>query len=193
MADFKNQLMEFIMNWRLTIIAGTATILLSGNTFAVKPLDKELPFYGEFSGHLIGFNNDIDAITARCSPPVGQVAWAIASFEGWGDVTHLGWTHVYAEHCSYRPEFGPPVGEYGEGTLRLTADNGDLLTGTYTDGTTNPQFDPIFYFMDYFTFDNGGDGRFNIALGEGVELGSLDVSSGAFTLEMTGVISYSKK
>ena len=180
------------MNWRLIIIAGIA-ILLSGTLYADKPHDKTLPFHGTLSGYLIAFNEDLGAIDDRCNPPAGQVAWAIASFEGWGDVTHLGWTHVYAEHCSYRPEFGPPVGEYGEGTLRLTADNGDLLTGTYTDGTTNPQFDPIFYFMDYFTFDNGGNGRFNIALGEGVEVGSLDVSSGAFTLEMTGVISYSKK
>lgn len=179
------------MNWRLIIIAGIA-ILLSGNLYAAKPHDKALPFHGTLSGQLIAFNEDFDDIALRCSPPTGQVAWAIASFEGWGDVTHLGWTYGYFDHCSYRPEFGPPVGEYGEGEFRLTADNGDLLTGTYTGGTTIPQ-PPMFYFMDYFTFDSGGDGRFTIASGGGVDVGSLNDTNGAFTMGMTGVISYGKK
>ena len=179
------------MNWRLIIIAGIA-ILLSGNLYAAKPHDKALPFHGTLSGYLIAFNEDLTDIAGRCSPPTGQVAWAIASFEGWGDITHMGWTYGYFDHCSYRPEFGPPVGEYGEGEFHLTADNGDLLTGTYTGGTSIPQ-PPMFYFMDYFTFDSRGDGRFNIASGEGVDVGSLNMANGAFMMEMTGVISYGKK
>jgi len=47
--------------------------------------------------------------------------------------------------------------------------------------------------MDYFTFDSGGYGRFSIASGEGVDVGSLNMVDGAFTMEMTGVISYGKK
>jgi len=179
------------MNWRLIIIAGIA-ILLSGNLYAVKPHDKALPFHGTLSGHLIAFNEDANDITDRCSPPAGQVAWAIASFEAWGDITHMGWTYGYFDHCSYRPEFGPPIGEYGEGEFRLIADNGDALTGTYTGGTSNPQ-PPMFYFMDYFTFDSGGDGRFSIASGGGVDVGSLNMADRVFTMEMTGVISYGKK
>jgi len=179
------------MNWRLIIIAGIA-ILLSGTLYADKPHDKTLPFHGTLSGYLIAFNEDLGAIDDRCNPPAGQVAWAIASFEGWGDVTHMGWSYGYFDHCSYRPENGPPIGEYGEGVGRIVADNGDVLTATYTGGTSIPQ-PPMFYFMDYFTFDSGGDGRFNIASGTGVDVGSLNMADGAFTIEMTGVISYGKK
>jgi hypothetical protein len=47
--------------------------------------------------------------------------------------------------------------------------------------------------MDYFTFTDGGTGRFTSASGGGVEIGAVDVRDGSFTLEMTGVISYSRR
>jgi len=178
------------MNWKLVIIAGL--ILLSSTLYAEKPTDKALPFHGTLSGYLIAFNEDPDAIADRCNPPAGQVAWAIASFDGWGDVTHMGWTYGYFDHCSYRPENGPPIGEYGEGEARMIASNGDVLTATYTGGTSIPQ-PPMFYFMDYYTFDDGGDGRFNFASGVGVDIGWLNMSDGSFEIEMKGVISYRKR
>jgi hypothetical protein len=46
--------------------------------------------------------------------------------------------------------------------------------------------------MDYFTFVDGGTGRFAFASGGGTEMGSVDLADGSFTVRMDGVISYSK-
>jgi len=178
------------MNWKIVIIAGL--IFLSGTLYADKPTDKALPFHGTIYGHLIDFNYDLAAIADRCNPPTGQDAWAIASFEGWGDVTHMGWTYAYFEHCSYKPEDGDPVGVYDEGEFYMVANNGDTLTGTYVGGTTFPQ-PPIFHFMDYFTFNDDGDGRFNFASGGGVDVGWLNMDTGSLGIELRGVISYRKR
>ena len=104
----------------------------------------------------------------------------------------MGKTYMFAEHCSYRPEGGPPIGEYGEGILELTAANGAILTGTYMGFTTLAE-PPMFYFMDFFTFEDGGTGRFSFASGEGIDLGSANFDDGSFTIQMTGVISYRKR
>jgi hypothetical protein len=180
------------VNWKITIIAGL--ILISGDLYAKKVDGKTVPFHTEISGYLIDFNEDANAIAARCTTaPEGKVAWAIASFDGWGDVTHLGWTYFYADHCSYRPEFGSPDGTYSEGEFYMTAANGDRLTGTYYDGISFPGDPPMVYFIDYFMFDDRGDGRFNFASGEGVDAGSIDFGDFSFTIQMTGVIAYSKR
>jgi hypothetical protein len=177
------------MNWKIIIITGL--ILLSGNLYAVKP-DKALPFHGVFSGYLLGFNEDPGAIAARCDPPSGQVAWAVASFIAWGTATHLGETVMVADHCSYYPEGGLPVGEYGEGEFQLTADNGDILIGTYTNGvSTSPP--PIIGFMEDSAFQNGGTGRFTFASGNAVDIGSFNTGNGSITIQMIGVIAYSKR
>ncbi|MDH3305895.1 MAG: hypothetical protein OEO77_00035 [Acidimicrobiia bacterium] len=142
--------------------------------------EKELPFHAEFAGYLIGFNEDRDMIEARCADP--DNTWAITSFDGWGEATHLGPTYVYAEHCSY--EDG-----YGEGLLTMTADNGDVLKATYRDGVSlsGP---PLIGFADYFTFTDGGSGRFVSASGGGVEQGVLNFTTGAFSVYMEGTIVY---
>jgi hypothetical protein len=104
----------------------------------------------------------------------------------------LGSSYLYAEHCSYIPEDGPPDGTYGEGQFFIVADNGDILTGTYTNGISlsGP---PVIGFMDDVTFEDGGTGRFTFASSGGVEMGWVDFSDFSFTVQMTGVISYSKR
>jgi hypothetical protein len=137
--------------------------------------DHEVPFKGAFSGVLLGFNQDPEYIAERC---FDRPAWAVTSFEGSGRVTHLGKTHVVAEHCSYLSgEPLEPDGTYGEGVLTLTAANGDVLKGTYTSGisTSGP---PVIGFMDDFTFVDGGTGRFAHASGGGVEEGFVDATFG---------------
>lgn len=178
------------MSWKIVIIA--LLILLSSNLYAKNVNGKEVPFHGMYSGEMFPFNTDVDAIADRCVPPVGQIAWAIASFEGWGYATHLGKSYFYGEHCSYQPIGAPPKGEYGEGEFYMVAANGDILTGTYTGGMTLPDH-PMYYFMDLFSFDDGGDGRFNFASGGGVDNGSVNFDDFSFTIKMEGVISYRKK
>jgi len=46
---------------------------------------------------------------------------------------------------------------------------------------------------DDITFENGGAGRFTFASGGGVEMGAVDFNDYSFTLQMTGVIAYSKR
>jgi hypothetical protein len=178
------------VNWKITIIAGL--ILISGDLYADKPVGKTVPFHGAFSGYLLGFNENVDAINARCDPPSGQVAWAIASFHTWGTATHMGETYMYAEHCSYRPVDGPPMGFYGEGEFQLTADNGDILMGAYTNGVPIAP-PPIIGFMEFSTFHDGGTGRFTFASGNGVDIGSFNTVDGSITMQMTGVIAYGKR
>ena len=177
------------MNWKIFLIAGL--IFVSGNLVADKPDGKMLPFHGVFSGDQIDFDGDPEAIAERCDPPEGQVAWAIISFGGWGNATHMGETYVYAEHCSFRPEFGAPIGEYGNGIITLTADNGAVLNGTYM-GLTTLAEPPIYYFKDFVTFVDGGTGRFSFASGEVIDVGSVNFADETFTLHMKGEIAYSK-
>jgi hypothetical protein len=57
----------------------------------------------------------------------------------------MGSSDVFAEHCSYTDT------TYGEGQFFAVADNGDILTGTYTNGLSlsGP---PIIGFKDDITF-----------------------------------------
>lgn len=153
--------------------------------------DEELPFKGDFAGRLVGF---APVEGDRCDDsPDGKIAWAVTSFEGWGNVTHLGRTYVYAEHCSYSADGTPETGDgtYGEGELWIYAANGDVLRGTYTGGVSLAP-PPIVEFQDFFTFVDGGTGRFAHASGGGVEFGFVDVGDGSAWWTMEGVISYKR-
>ena len=180
------------MNWKIIIAAGL--ILLSTNLYAAKP-DKALPFHGVFSGYLLGFG---DVPAGRCDDvPDGKVAWAMASFEAWGTATHLGETYLTASHCSYGwpindPPYVIPDGTYGEGELELTADNGDILIVSYTNGESlEPP--PNAVFQEDIKFHKGGTGRFTFASGGGVDIGTFNALDGSITLQMNGVIAYSKR
>lgn len=146
---------------------------------------KERPFHGEFVGYLVGFNEDRAVVEARCDDPAN--AWAVSTFEAWGDATHLGYSHVIAEHCSYIE----PMFTYGEGILTITADNGDVLYAHYGPGFSviDPS-DPVIGFEDPFEFVDGGTGRFLMAGGEGYEIGWFDTSNGTFGVYMEGTIIY---
>jgi len=177
---------------RLSMLSLVAVLVavMAAPVSAKKPDPTELPLMGEFSGRLIGFGAVEEG---RCdATPEGKVAWAVTSFEGWGTATHLGKAYVYAEHCSYADEVTGPDGTYGEGEFTITADNGDILLGTYTNGVSlSPP--PIIGFMDDMTFINGGTGRFSYASGGGVEMGSVNFNDFSFSMQMTGLIAYSKK
>jgi hypothetical protein len=175
----------------LTLVAVLVAALAA--PVAAKQAERtQLPFKGTFAGYLIGFG---DVTEGRCDDsPDGKVAWAVTSFEGWGTATHMGKTYIYAEHCSYSTDGTQMTadGTYGEGQLTMEAANGDILTGTYAGGVSlSPP--PLIGFTDDFTFTDGGTGRFTFASGGGVEEGSVDLSDGSFTVQMEGVISYSRR
>ena len=176
----------------LRLLLTVVLTLYSIDLFAKDVGGKTVPISGVFSGYLLGFNEDPFDIADRCSPPEGKFAWAITSFEGWGTMTHLGNTYIYAEHCSYGTVDIGPDGTYGEGEITTIAANGDILMGTYTNGMSLPN-PPIIGFMDYVTFVNGGTGRFTFASGGGVEMGTVDFNDFSFNLQMTGVIAYKRK
>lgn len=180
---------------RLLLLSLVAVLVtaLAAPVAAKKGEPTDLPFRGEFAGRL-EFNTDSDDIEARCTAPAGKWVWAVTSSDGWGTATHMGKTHVYAEHCSYAGEGGPD-GTYGQGMFTLTAANGDILTGTYDGGTSS-----MVGFRDDFMFTDDGTGRFTFASGGGVEIGSAELDfpagggppvGGSFSLQMNGVISYS--
>lgn len=171
---------------------------LLGTTFAA-PLAAdegslvELPFNATVTGFVLPFNEDPDDVAARCGDaPSGKVAWAVASFMRWGPATHMGMTFGFAEHCSYRPVDGPPDGTYGQGKLWLYAANGDMLYASYDDGLSLSD-PPVIQFMDYFTFHDGGTGRFTFASGRGVDIGAVDLRDFSSSFQMAGLISYGKR
>jgi hypothetical protein len=185
---------RFRMSWKIVVLAGL--ILLSSDLMAKKPDGHMVPFHGVFVGYVTGF----DPVEGdRCNnSPEGKAAWAVASFVGWGEATHMGWTYMEASHCSYLPidgdgnPVGDPDGTYGEGHLMLTADNGDMLLATYDDGiSTSPP--PLIGFKEHLTFIDGGTGRFTFASGNGIDIGTFDPVEGIITIQTVAEIRYSKK
>lgn len=163
----------------ITLVIASAPAVGAGNA-------KEKPFHAEMHGYLIGFNTDADLIADRCDNP--ENTWAVTSFDGWGDFSHLGYSYGYAEHCSY---IDPPL-SYGEGELTVTAANGDILNARYEDGSSLIMPEPFIGFEDTFMFVDGGTGRFAFAGGGGTESGIVNFANGEFSVWMTGTISYSK-
>lgn len=157
-----------------------------------------LPFYGYMSGILGEFVYDQERIAARCEVPDDKFGvWAIASFEGLGTVTHMGRSRVAATHCSYLGRLPDgsigPDGTYGQGELITTAANEDVLLATYDNGSSYVNPDGSISFMDEVTFVNGGTGRFSIASGSGIEMGSVNFGDSTFFVELSGEISYKRK
>ena len=173
-------------------------LLFSASDLEAKnPKNRTVPISGSISGYVLPFIDDLETIEERCSPPDSKCAWAIASFLGWGTLSHLGESELYAEHCSYGTlveSICNADGTYGEGEITAIASNGDVLKATYDNGTsTSP---PIALFTDEFTFVDGGTGRFEQASGSGVEVGFVDFSGEMpppFTVYMEGEIAYKKK
>lgn len=160
---------------------------------AGKGASKELPFHASFVGQIRPFNMDEAYLATRCAnTPDGKVTWAVASFEGWGNATHMGRSRVYAEHCSYRPFDGPPDGTYGQGEIIVTAANNDVLLATYDNGISYPVGSGV-EFLDDFTVVDGGTGRFAFASGFGIDTGSVNFGDSTFIFEVSGVISYSRR
>ena len=186
---------------RFLLLSAVAVLaaILAAPVVADKEVAKPLPMHGSFSGYLLALNMDPGVIASRCTAtPEGKVAIWVASFEGGGNLTHLGSIYFYAEHCSYGTPGMPPMpdGSYGQGELTLIAANGDVLKAIYEDGIAYPLTPPAVGYEDTIVFVDGGTGRFTFASGEAYEVGSVNMpplGDGALTAEMHGTILYSKK
>lgn len=168
---------------RLVAILGVVALLAFTAGPVVAKGDQAVPFRATLWGNDVTFNPVIPA--GRCVEMDG-VADALTTFKISGYATHLGWVDVVAEHCS---DFDTVT--YGDGRLTITAANGAILKGTYTDGvSTAPP--PVTGFRDDFAFVDGGTGRFAFASGGGTEVGLFDLNTLDTSVYMEGVISYDK-
>jgi hypothetical protein len=159
----------------MALLAFTAGPVLAKGANAV-------PFKATLWGNDVTFN---PVPEGRCVEKAG-VADALTTFTISGYATHLGRVEVVAEHCS---DFD--TGTYGDGRVTITAANGDILKGTYTNGgSTAPP--PVTGFRDDFAFVNGGTGRFAVASGGGTEVGFFNMDTLDTWVYMEGVISYDR-
>lgn len=125
-------------------------------------------------------------------PPVDCPAWAGWRYQSRGTTTfaHLGVTSVHVSHCSTMT--GPTVGQFGAGTITLTAANGDRLVlsdwGTFelTMGPDGPAAATIALSWEVV----GGTGRFADAHGSGGASAYGVFSAGTTTARYWGEIAY---
>jgi hypothetical protein len=107
----------------------------------------------------------------RCSVPSDYViTMAIV-----GEAAHLGRLSVAtAQHCSQImwTQAGPAGAEYSDGRFMMQAANGDILAGTYTDGTSGVDENGLLWYHDFWTITEG-TGRFLKATGSGEEGGTF--------------------
>ena len=169
----------------------TAVVALALAAGAAAPaaVAKERPFRASLSGTTVSL---VGGDARRC-PEVTEVTgeeevpiW-VTTLEGTGWASHLGRVEVWNEYCVNG------VGEYGDGVLKLTAANGDVLEGTFSGGVSAwPDSEGWSDFRDEYTFTSGGTGRFATASGSGAETGSINVVTREWTLEITGTLDYGR-
>ncbi len=157
-----------------------ALVLVAALAMPAAAADPDRPFKGIGTG--------VDSMGA----PVDCPAWAQWRYQsqGTGHYTHLGFTSFHVSHCSAMT--GPTVGQFGAGTMTLTAANGDTLIlrdwGTFdlTVGSAGPSRSDVDFHWEVV----GGTGRFEGADGSGGGAGYSQLSTGMTTMRMWGEISY---
>ena len=122
-----------------------------------------------------------------CSLPGAQWSYSAA---GPGTFAHLGRVWFEIAHCSKMT--GPTTGEFGGGTITLTAANGDELymseQGTF-DLVMGPT-GPVTSLIQVSWEITGGTGRFAGAKGEGISKPVGDLATSTTSASFTGWISY---
>lgn len=131
-----------------------------------------------------------------CHPEVGDVWWRFSS-DGVGQMSHLGRVEYSLTQCTVPG----PDGFASEGTIELTAANGDKLYIEHTmlSQAEPPADPPLGFVMEGAWTAVGGTGRFASAAGSGTLAGLGDIPDGVPTLglpdglmqlSLTGGISY---
>jgi len=151
---------------------------------------KELAFRG--GGTLLTTRQDFapefpaarSTFGGRCTVPSD---WVI-EFTGTARITRFGKSEVVFEHCS-QADFATGNATYQDGMLAVTAANGDVLWGTYGNGTAAFVSPTAVAWKDDFIL-TGGTGRFAGASGSGLDQGTSYMDTGITEWEMEGVIAY---
>lgn len=110
--------------------------------------------------------------------------------EGGGTFSHLGKVVFEINHCSTMSS--PTEGAFGNGTITITARNGDQLYLSH-DGTFHLSLDegaPAWSHIDLQWTVVGGTGRFLDATGEGTGTALGDLAAGTTAGTFRGTISY---
>ncbi len=134
----------------------------------------------------------VSTFDGRCSVPSDY----LITFGLVGEATHLGRTTGTAQHCSqliWTTE-GPAGATYSDGRFSATAADGDIVKGTYTNGTSGAYENGLLWFHDFYTI-TGGTGRFLEATGGGEEGGTFSdffalLSGAPVAMWMEGTIAY---
>jgi hypothetical protein len=173
--------------WLAVLVAATLCLAFAAPAAAKSPVR---PFAGVWHTQdtLIGLPQGVPA------PDCPSDAVLRNYGTGEGVFTHLGRTNVAFTHCTYMA-MGVPDGTFDQGTVTLTAANGDRLLlrheGTFH-LTLNPNPGPPFASSTLQThwWVTGGTGRFAHATGSGVGVGRTDEIASTMTLLLFGSVSY---
>ena len=169
---------------RVTIPTTVAALALAAGAAAPAAIAKDRPFRASLSGWTVSFGGDASDCVEVTGPGV-----SVTTLEGTGWASHLGRVDVWNQYC-----VDESTGEYGDGVLKLTAANGDVLEGTFSGGVSAlPDSGGLSAFQDTYTFTSGGTGRFTTASGSGVENGNYNVGTGEWAMEITGTLDYKRR
>lgn len=165
------------------ILALVAIIGLIGAVPAMAVPDSGVPLKGSIVG--------VDAYGDPSTCPAGT-SWRYFS-TGPLQMSHLGGGDSDVTHCTvFNEETG--TGTFGNGTITLTAANGDSLvlaqSGTfYIEGDPSPGGGGLSIIDGQWTVVDG-EGRFEGATGNGTLTGVSDLDAGTTTIHFTGSIVY---
>jgi hypothetical protein len=170
---------------RLVFVSLAALLLMLATALPAAAADPARPFKGSWVGA-----DGYDLGASGC--PSGAFLRFRAT--GSGQFAHLGLTAVSMTHCTYLGP-GPLDGSFDQGTITLTAANGDSVTlgemGSFV-LTPNPAGPPPFATaasqMRWWV--TGGTGRFAHAAGNGTGTAFDDMIAGVQAFDLAGTISY---
>ena len=112
-----------------------------------------------------------------------EASGIVVDVTGSGQATHLG---AFTTH--YRECFDPATGAVTDGTLTLTAANGDTILGTYG-GQVSPTGDSTIFAYDDPGVITGGSGRFAGTSGIVDTTGVVNLATGEYSGTITGSVS----
>jgi hypothetical protein len=166
-------------------------VVAVGTAVPATAKDRDLTFYASLSGADTMTDDDPGYIAARCVEIGPREADWVTTLAGTGHAGRLGRVDMAATYC-----VDADTGAYGDGVFTLTAANGDVLRGVFSEGTSrlvDPDEPWRVEYEDSYDFVDGGTGRFATATGSGAEVGRFDALTGGWSLEISGTIQHSRR
>jgi hypothetical protein len=161
------------------LVLALVVLIVAPATAALGRVERPRPIHGSAT--------TADAMMAPLDCPEGS-EWRFAG-TGNGRFSHLGSVEFEIEHCSRMTS--ELTGEFGSGTIVLTAANGDVLTLSQW-GTFTLSFGPdgFYSYVDMHWEVIGGTGRFVDATGSGTATAVGDLVAETTAADFAGTIVY---